>query len=199
MWVCICEKCVLCLFTGEKKKKREWDEREPYFSFQKASDSAQQPACMCGWWKTCKHCLLVRSLHTFCKHMQSWLLPDAMTGVTWLGYLIHRRHLFEVSSPSHLKFRFKITQVTFLSSIQPLLHLLMSSALHDITKDSFHCLTSHRGVGNQGAGSEACRSEESTSRSLCRGCFGSLWAPEPECSWPDQSWQVGTSLQPIIS
>lgn len=52
----------------------------------------------------------------------------------------------------------------------------------------------HRLSGNQGTWSKACRSEESTSRSLCWTCFSSVWAPKSECSWPDQGRQVGSQF-----
>lgn len=50
----------------------------------------------------------------------------------------------------------------------------------------------HRRIGNQGTWSKARRSKESSSRSLRRRRFGSLWTPDSERSWPDQSWQVGS-------
>lgn len=95
----------------------------------------------------------------------------------------HRRLLSGVSCPSPLKFPFQITQVTVFNDY---LHVRSH-------EDPFSLLSQlHRGSGSEGPRSEASRSEESAPWSICRWRFGSLRAPNFECSWADQSWQVGS-------
>lgn len=103
-------KKMYCCFTGEKMEKWWWDGRNPCVSLQEASDTAEQPACMSGWWKSCKQCW-VPCTHRVCEHSKGWL-------GSLVYNLLYRRLLYEVSSPSRLRFLFQITQVMFVLSPQ---------------------------------------------------------------------------------